>query len=402
MSTDASVAQFLHVVNASQVWSTLSRIFAWAELLPDLHCLYTSRSYDAATILKENFSGTTSILIWDWLSCLPQEWRSIWKWEGGWSAIKVLYLVVRYYTLLVLVVTDVWFFATWSESSCARHVRILPGIAVFIDLAIESGEINPYPNTQLLNDLLVLVLAIRIYAIYGCDRKIGVFLVALIAGFLGVMIAVPILAFDYTRLPSWPGPCIGMRDVCRAGSIEIQPRVEVTGKPSIAGPKFIIAFYAAPVVIEENRTGGSSSLMNRVVRGGLLYFFAITSLNMLNVIFFIQKDKFIQALNASMSIQISSVLCCRLILNLRSQTDPRLIKKFSNTRGRWVTDVVNDMGPLDIIRFSMRSRDRNSPAIARDTESDSPITPQDGVIHFEQDVHDDNWKTCENGSLPDV
>ncbi|KAJ7485816.1 hypothetical protein FB451DRAFT_1083318 [Mycena latifolia] len=347
MSTDAGVAQFLHVVNASQIY----------------------------------IACTTSILIWDWLSCLPQEWRSIWKWEGGWSAIKVLYLVVRYYTLLVLVVTDVWFFATWSESSCARHVRILPGIAVFIDLAIES------------------VLAIRIYAIYGCDRKIGVFLVALIAGFLGVMIAVPILAFDYTRLPSWPGPCI------------------VTGRPSIAGPKFIIAFYAAPMtldmimtamtvyrVIEENRTGGSSSLMNRVVRGGLLYFFAITSLNMLNVIFFIQKDKFIQALNASMSIQISSVLCCRLILNLRSQTDPRLIiKEFSNTRGRWVTDVVNDMGPRDTIRFSMRSRDRNSAAIAQDTEFDSPTTPQDGImIHFEQDVHDDSWKTYENGSLPDV
>ncbi|KAJ7466918.1 hypothetical protein FB451DRAFT_1259523 [Mycena latifolia] len=347
MSTDSSVAEFLHVVNASQIY----------------------------------IACTTSILIWDWLSCLPQEWRSIWKSEGGWSAIKVLYLVVRYYTLLVLVVTDAWFFASWSESSCARYVQILPGIAVLIDLAIES------------------VLALRIYAIYGRDRKIGVFLVALIAGFLGVMIAVPILAFDYTRLPSWPGPCI------------------VTGKPSIAGPKFIIAFYAAPMtldmvmtsmtvykVVEQNRNGGSSSLMNRVVRDGLLYFFAITSLNMLNVIFFIQKDKFIQAINAPMSIQISSVLCCRLILSLRSQTNPRLsVKKFSNTRGRWVTEVVNDMGPQDTIRFSMPSRNRNSAATVQDTEFDSPITPQDGiVIHFEQDVHDDGWKTCENGRLPDV
>ncbi|KAJ7671220.1 hypothetical protein B0H17DRAFT_1162112 [Mycena rosella] len=357
MSNDSSVTEFRHVVNAAQ------------QLIPT--------------------TGTTSVLIWDWLSCLPQEWRTIWKSKASWSPIKILYCVVRYYTLVVLV----GFFASWSESSCARYVRVLPGIAVLIDLSIEL-----------------------IYALYGCDRKIGMFLVALIAGFLGVMIAVPILAFDYTRLPSWPGPCI------------------VTGKPSIAGPKFIIAFYAAPMtldmvmtamtvykVIQQNRNGGSSSLMNRIVRDGLLYFFAITSLNMINVIFFIQGDTLIEAINAPMSIQISSVLCCRLILNLRDQTSPRMsVKKFSNTRGRWVTDIINENSVADAqdtIRFSTRSRERT---LHGSTEFESTTT--DGtyfiwewrpytfadrgrfsgiVVHFEQDGHSDNhgWKTEDNSSI---
>lgn len=60
------------------------------------------------------------------------------------------------------------------------------------------------------------------------SKKIGAFLVLFVAGFLAVMIAVPILAFDCqwtvssiaavelifwtdTRLPSWPGPCIGIQ-----------------------------------------------------------------------------------------------------------------------------------------------------------------------------------------------
>ncbi|KAF7354271.1 hypothetical protein MVEN_01115200 [Mycena venus] len=266
MSEDAFISEFLHVVNVAQTY----------------------------------IACTTSILVWDWLSCLPQEWRTIWKSRAGWSPIKILYCLVRYYTLVVLVVTDVWFFANWSELSCARYVRILPGIAVLIDLSVE------------------LVLALRVYALYGSSKKIGVFLIVLIAGFLGVMVAVPILAFDYTRLPSWPGPCI------------------VTGKASIAGSKFIIAFYASPMafdiimtaltvykVMDHNRRGGSSSLMNLIVRDGLLYFFAITSLNLLNVIFFIQPNELIQAINAPMSIQISSVLCCRLILNLRTANEAK-------------------------------------------------------------------------------
>ncbi|KAJ7839253.1 hypothetical protein B0H14DRAFT_1075508 [Mycena olivaceomarginata] len=269
MSDDAGVPELIHVVNVTQIY----------------------------------IACTTSILVWDWLSCLPQEWRCIWKSRPGWSPIKILYCLVRYYTLLVLVVTDVWFFADWSEVSCARYVRILPGIAVLIDVSVE------------------LVLALRVYALYGCSKTIGAFLLLLIAGFLGVMIAVPILAFDYTRFPSWPSPCI---------------IVEVTGKPSIAGPKFIIAFYASPMgfdivmttltvykVIDHNRHGESSSLMNRMVRDGIFYFVAITSLNLLNVIFFIQPNTLIQAINAPMSIQISSVLCCRLILNLRTVNEAK-------------------------------------------------------------------------------
>ncbi|KAJ7162299.1 hypothetical protein C8R46DRAFT_1000317 [Mycena filopes] len=327
MSSNSKVTEFLNVINVAQTY----------------------------------IACTTSILIWDWLSCLPQEWRCIWKSKRGWSPVKILYCLVRYYTLVVLIVTDVWFFAKWSEPSCARYVRILPGIAVPIDLSVE------------------LVLALRIYALYGCSRKVGVFLGVLVAGFLGVMIAVPILAFDYTRLPSWPGPCI------------------VTGKSSIAGPKFIIAFYASPMtfdvimtgmtvykILDHTRQGRSSSLLNRILRDGLLYFFAITSLNLLNVIFFVQPNELIQAINAPMSIQISSVLCCRLILDLRSENDSAKpsAKKYSNTRGRWVTDIIQDDFEQDTIQFSPRS-----PGAAR-PESPSSVA-EDGpeiVIRFEQDV----------------
>ncbi|KAJ7213139.1 hypothetical protein GGX14DRAFT_446417 [Mycena pura] len=279
--------------------------------------------------------STTSVLLWDWLSCLPQEWRCIWK-SGRWSSIKCLYIMVRYYTLLVLV-----------GDTCARYVRLLPGIAVLIDLSIE------------------------IFALYGRQRNIAIFLIAMLAIFLGVMIAVPILAFDYTRLPTWPGPCI------------------VTGKPSIAGPKFIIAFYASPMTcdmimtamtvyraIEQNRSGPSSSLMNRMVRDGLFYFFAITSLNF-------QSDELIQAINAPMSIQISSVLCCRLILNLRAEGENRMsVKMFSNSRGRFVTDVINENSVVGDIQFSPGPQ-----PFPPSVPPNSTQTTQDGiVIHFEREV----------------
>ncbi|EIM79317.1 uncharacterized protein STEHIDRAFT_126547 [Stereum hirsutum FP-91666 SS1] len=259
-------------------------------------------------------ASTTSVLVWDWLVCLPQEWRYIWK--ADWTAIKVLYLMVRYYTFVVLVVTDVWFFADWSEASCAKNLRVLPGIAVVIDVCVE------------------LVLALRVYALYGRSTRILMFLGVMMAGFTGVMIAVPIMAFDYTRLPSWPGPCL------------------VTGKPSAAGPKFIIAFYASPMAVDftltaltlwrglrVKRHGSASGLMNVFIKDGLFYFVAISSLNLINVIFFVQPNVLIESINAPMSIQLSTVLSCRLILNLRAIRDRApTVNKFSNTLGRWVAD----------------------------------------------------------------
>ncbi|KAJ7189399.1 hypothetical protein GGX14DRAFT_485114 [Mycena pura] len=256
---------------------------------------------------------TTSVLIWDWLFCLPQEWRCIWK-SGRWSSIKCLYIMVRYYMLLVLV-----------GDTCARYVRLLPGIAVLVDLSIE------------------------------CD----------------------------TRLPSWPGPCI------------------VTGKPSIAGPKFIIAFYASPMTcdmimtamtvyraIEQNRSGPSSLMLNRMARDGLL-----------NVIFFIQSDELIQAINAPMSIQISSVLCCRLILNLRAQGDNLMsVKMFSHSRGAVChgrkfggggdpdapgrfADVIHENLVVGEIQFSP-GQQPFSPSVPLN----STQTTQDVVIHFEREA----------------
>ncbi|KAF7357975.1 hypothetical protein MVEN_00844300 [Mycena venus] len=320
MSEDAFISEFLHVVNVAQTY----------------------------------IACTTAILVWDWLSCLPQEWRTIWKSEAGWSPIKVLYCLVRYYTLVVLVVTDVWFFANWSESSCARYVRILPGIAVLIDLSVE------------------LVLAVRVYALYGSSKKMGVFLIVLIAGFLGVMIAVPILAFDYTKLPSWPGPCIGMCNLIRYGLHNLT-RLKVTGKASIAGPKFIIAFYASPMAFDIIMT----ALTVYKSGTGFFYFFAITSLNLLNVIFFIQRNELIQAINAPMSIQISSVLCCRLILNLRTANEAKNnAKRFSNTRGGWITDIVQDSEDQGTIQFTARSYSR--PLSPRTPPSEFPSPTQDG------------------------
>ncbi|KAJ7210865.1 hypothetical protein GGX14DRAFT_697455 [Mycena pura] len=323
---------------------------------------------------------TTSVLVWDWLSCLPQEWRCIWK-SGRWSSIKFLYIMVRYYTLLLLTVTDIWFFANWQESTCARYIRVIPGLAVIIELSVES------------------VLAVRIFALYGRKRKIAIFLFVMLATFLGVMIAVPILAFDYTRLPTWPAPCI------------------FTGKPSIAGPKFIIAFYASPMTcdaimtamtvyraIKQNQSGPSSSLMNRMVRDGLFYFFAITSLNLVNVIFFIQSDELIQAVNAPMSIQMSSVLCCRLILNLRAEGEHRRsVTMFGNARaaGRFVADGIHENLVVEEMEFSPNPPSLGFLPSAPPNSTQSTVTRDGIIIHFERGVRrtsdGDSWIIGEEG-----
>ena len=54
-----------------------------------------------------------TIVIWDWLVCLGQEWRVIWKAE--WGLVKVLYLFARYWTIGALS------FGLWSATSTFNH-----------------------------------------------------------------------------------------------------------------------------------------------------------------------------------------------------------------------------------------------------------------------------------------
>ncbi|EIN05351.1 hypothetical protein PUNSTDRAFT_127828 [Punctularia strigosozonata HHB-11173 SS5] len=302
--------------------------------------------------------GTTSILVWDWLACLPQEYQYIWK--SRWTPIKFLYMMVRYYTFVVLIVTDIWFFGNWSEADCARDLPILPGMAVLSDFCVE------------------LVLALRVFALYDHDLRVAAILGVLLAGFLGTMIAVPVLAFDYVRLPSWPGPCL------------------VTGKASIAGPKFIIAFYAAPMAFDFivtaltlyraffyiNIKQTRSSLITTFIRDGVFYYVAISALNLINVIFFVQANKLIESINAPMSIQISMVLSCRLILSLRATRDRHpSAKSFGSTLHKW-SDDFHITQPSDTMASSMTL---SSPARARRARDRNETETAGVMVRFDDD-----------------
>ncbi|EIM80014.1 uncharacterized protein STEHIDRAFT_150848 [Stereum hirsutum FP-91666 SS1] len=313
-------------------------------------------------------ASTTSIWIWDWLVCLPEEWKYIWK--AQWSAIKMVYLMVRYYALAVLIMTDIWVLGVWTEESCSRYLRILPAFAVLVELSVE------------------LVLVLRVYALWGRNKWLLIFLSLMMLGFTGVMVSSAVLSFGYTKLPAWPGPCL------------------ITQQPSIAGPNFIVAFFASPMVVDftltamtiwrglRHRASGSTSRpINIFIKHHVLYFVAISSLNLINVVFFLQKNKLIQSLNVAISIQLSTVLSCRLILNLRANRDRSgKINKFSDTHGRWMTDfqadTSDDLDPSIVL--SARPPLVRSAEIPR--KEDQPSVINGIVVRWEQEVnYADQW-----------
>ncbi|EIM91331.1 uncharacterized protein STEHIDRAFT_118416 [Stereum hirsutum FP-91666 SS1] len=318
-------------------------------------------------------ASTSSIWYWDWIVCLPAEWKYIWK--SDWSAIKILYLFVRYYTLVDMIMADIWFLGEWTEEACAKNLKVLPYFTVLVDVSVE------------------LVLALRVYALFGRSRIVLIFLSIMMTGFTGVMLATCALGATYAKLPSWPGPCL------------------IASQPSIAGPNFIIAFYASPMAVDlvltamtiwrsvRHKAMGSSStrsLMNVFIKEGIFYFVAISSLNLINVIFFLQKNTLIQSINAAMSIQLSVVLSCRLVLNLRAtrnRTSAPRINKFSNTLGRWVADFAaeDSTDPNASIALSPRPpHDRSTASIPQ--KDDQPTVGNGIMVRWEQEVnYGDNW-----------
>ena len=57
----------------------------------------------------------------DWLVCLGQEWRIIWK--AKWSLVKVLYLIARYWSLFAMSFSLWSFTANFSYSECEKVVH---------------------------------------------------------------------------------------------------------------------------------------------------------------------------------------------------------------------------------------------------------------------------------------
>ncbi|KII85265.1 hypothetical protein PLICRDRAFT_57201 [Plicaturopsis crispa FD-325 SS-3] len=247
-------------------------------------------------VLQVYTSSMVTLAVWDWLVCLQMEWKRIWTWN--WTLVKFLYVWTRYYGLVCFSL-NLWLFnAEISQQSCEKLHYIIAASCMWATLGSES------------------ILAVRTYAFLERKRSIGILLGGMLLIETGYLLYVAIAGVHQTPV------LVGDKGPCTAS--------DAPGRHVVSG------FWLAPVAFdlictamtswkayELHCLGVKSELVALFIREGLFYFLAVAAVNVLNAAFMFQSNANIQNINCFLALVLSQVLCCRLVLNLRSANHSR-------------------------------------------------------------------------------
>lgn len=233
---------------------------------------------------------------------LGQEIKYIWR--SSWSLVKFLYIAIRYYAMFFLLInsfvnTDLvssvqfcdhyWSFRTWGSNV------LMPMV-----------------------DALIII---RIYALYGRSRKMGLLLVAF--WFIQVIGGFTLLgfAFKVSDDPVQFPPSNNNATTCFP--MDNPPNHEL----AFCYWMVLSAFQAAYFAITTFRLGfvqtfgfSMTPLLSIFLRDGAGYFFIILAVNLLNAFFDVigTNSRMLELGGLSWLVSVSSITACRLILNIRN------------------------------------------------------------------------------------
>ncbi|KAL0958504.1 hypothetical protein HGRIS_000646 [Hohenbuehelia grisea] len=247
------------------------------------------------------------MLFYDIVLTFGDEVEYIWK--KKFTPVTLLWFMNRYLSPLGYVVIIVSFHDPWPESRCHRYVLYPEALKLFTSLAIG------------------IIFILRLYAIYARNRIIIVCASLLLAGEL----AVKTWAFtDGTNLPL-PHPLVGCILVGKSapGARFVYTWiVELLFDTTI----FVGTLSRTIYLYQQTRYSRGSTLVELIMRDGIIYFAVIFVANLVTVLIFILAPDDIKAVNASFSTLITSLMVSRLMLNLRGVMDhdqPRTPRKQS-------------------------------------------------------------------------
>ncbi|KAF8875838.1 hypothetical protein BD779DRAFT_1678048 [Infundibulicybe gibba] len=237
--------------------------------------------------------GAFCIFGWEWLVCLPQEYRRVWK--KPMTSPSLLYLVNRYFGLLQFSFVMTLVGGAWAPGSTAcKHMFYWEPVGALISTLLSQ-----------------LILGSRVYVLYSQSRVVG--------GLLGavLLIEVGIGGYSISTTSTHP-PSLGPPG---------------TGPPcgAATGPRgWLIAFWAIPLLYDALtflltswrayrfwKQEVTTPLFDIIWRDGVLYFFAVFSMNVANMVIFLTVPKSLQPINLTPTLILEVILSCRLFLNLR-------------------------------------------------------------------------------------
>ncbi|GBE77625.1 hypothetical protein BKA93DRAFT_825417 [Sparassis latifolia] len=247
-------------------------------------------------ITQVHFCAMYAIVVWDWAFALPREWRFIWK--TNWSPVKIAYLFCRYWVLTMVPYLLFCFCVDHPWETCQKIYRIPVSLAMWNQVAAES------------------ILLIRTYAFFNRSRYILALLVSALCGVVAYQLYVAtsqMLLLPFEPVTDTAGPCFPMS---RPGSADL---LGFFIAPLLYDTMVTIMTVAKAILIRRHGGGTSSRLIQTFLREGVFYYLLISIANLVNGIFYLQPRPVMSAICIPLSVMLSPVLACRLILDLRER-----------------------------------------------------------------------------------
>ncbi|KAI0784734.1 hypothetical protein C8Q75DRAFT_778697 [Abortiporus biennis] len=306
-------------------------------------------------VTQVHFCAMYAVAIWDWVVCLPREWRFIWK--TPWTTVKVSYIFCRYWVIAVIPYL-LWAFCTDHDlEECEKIFQIPVGLAMWNQVSAE------------------VILLIRTYAFFGRNVYMLALLIAALSGVVAYQLYVVVSRITlFPFLGSSFGPCLPM------------------SKPHSGA--HLLGFFIAPlmydtivtaatvgkaVTIRRQSGGHSGKLLQTFLREGIFYYILISMTNLVNGIFYLQPRQAISAICIPLSVMLSPVLACRLILDLRARACESVCYSTSSVLFAAVARSKSNLGPpLSQLRFGRFERSTSNDPVRSQSVAIGPFS-MDGI-----------------------
>ncbi|KAI0084415.1 hypothetical protein BDY19DRAFT_538767 [Irpex rosettiformis] len=263
---------------------------------------------------KYFFLAGISILFYDHAITFSQEVEVIWKHKK--TYISWLFIIVRYYCLLAMIVVSVGYFSTVMTRERCKHWMLFLPLGVTVPLSLMPS----------------ILMSIRVWAMYNGNRYL--------LGFMLLYLAAQTAAglWQYTVPGGTPAPdpfdnyeyhfCIYLppKSIGHASILYVSMELAFDSLTFLltVSRTFFVHFYrgAECGLSRPSWSSGARSqrrsLLDSLVQDGALYFAAIFSINLTWVVMILHAPTGLRAIAAIPSACLMTTVICRITMNLRT------------------------------------------------------------------------------------
>ncbi|KAJ3557048.1 hypothetical protein NM688_g1684 [Phlebia brevispora] len=250
-------------------------------------------------LTREVWFACAAALVYDYFLTLSDEIAYMWR--GRWTAPKILFCIARYWTLINVILFQI----SWMTTAC-----VLVSCAVFYWWFTYASTVN--------HTAVGLILILRIYAIYDCNRKLLYTLIVLFALTVTaetVFISFVIVRMHTAHMAGWMVGCIPVHSLIHTWAYWI-PMV------FFHGLLFLLILVKIGYILSQDGKTSNPGLMKVLLRDSVVSFGGALAFIVLNLVIWSVGRKTLWGVFPESVVVVDSIIGCRMLLNIRETAKP--------------------------------------------------------------------------------